>query len=85
MRVEQLVGKQEEANQRKQTVSAGQIYLILFVHAKKKHQKPFKERVCSLSVSCCQTYTKTQHYSSLAHDAMMMVMLILFFEIGKNY
>lgn len=35
MRVEQLVGKQEEANQRKQTVSAGQIYLILFVHAKK--------------------------------------------------
>lgn len=44
---------------------------------KKKHQKPFKERVCSLSVSCCQTYTKTENYSSLAHDAAMMMMMML--------
>lgn len=43
-------------------VYAGQIYLILVVHAKitKSRLERERKKVCCASVSCCQTYTKTQ-------------------------
>lgn len=76
-RVEQVDGKQEEANQSERTVSASQIYLILFVHAKntKSHLKNESDVAPSV-ISCCQTLCKQKQHRITVRWHMFSKMII---------